>query len=153
MKHYTTCLLLRKVHWRSHFRSTRDAAASSFPLAMWTRGRKAAERKKPKTDLARSMASSWKRDLGTTMSSSVSNFFLFFFFLNQLSHFFPMTNSCFQTSPPTPPSVSTQQPYSTCLLYSTFSCSISLLYSLCTPSHFPCLFKCVMMFTLLNLAA
>lgn len=39
---------------------------------------------------------------------------------NQLSHSFPMTNSCFQRSPPTPPSLSTQQPYSTRLPYSTF---------------------------------
>lgn len=139
-------LLLRKVHWWSYFRSTRGEAVSSFPLGVWT---KAAERKKPKTQLARSMTSIWKTDLGITVWSSVSNIF----FLNQLSHFFSMMNSSFQRCPPTPPSISTQQRYSMCLLYSAFSCSIFLPYPFCTPSHFPCLFKCAMILTLLSPAA
>lgn len=139
-------LLLRKVHWWSHFRSTRGEAVSSFPLGVWT---KAAERKKPKTQLARSMTSIWKGDLGITVWSSVSNIF----FLNQLSHFFSTMSSSFQRCPPTPPSVSTQQLYSMCLLYSAFSCSIFLPYPLCTPSHFPCLFKCAMILMLLSPAA
>lgn len=64
-----------------------------------------------------------------------------------------MINSSFQRSPPTLPSVSTQQPYSMCLLYSAFSCTIFLPYSLCTPFYFLWLFKRVMILMLLSLAA
>lgn len=100
--------LLRKVHWKTHFRSTRGEAVCSFPSGMWKRGRKDAERKKPKTQLAGSMTSSWKRDLGVTVSSSVSNIF----FLNELSLFF--LHDKFQRPPPSHSSLS---PYTAALFH------------------------------------
>lgn len=82
----------------------------------------------------------WKRNLGTTMSSSVSKFFLLTKKekwkkkakqpANQLSHSFPMMNSCFQRSPPTPPSASTQQPYSTSAIFYFFTSDFLTLLSL-----------------------